>query len=387
MQIHFFRRLSAVTSILLLAQVAFGQTSPTLIPFQGRLTNQQGVPYENGQYTLTFNLYSQAVGGSTVWTERHEKVGVVNGMVNVFLGSINSFPQWLPSSNPPVSPFAGTKYLGITIDADANPATADPEMVPRTMLVPAFFAQNSGQLAGFDWSSILQGGTNNPQTGTIRADKLTPASITSTQIAPSAVGTDRLADGAVTADKLADNSISSSDLAAVVRDALIPPGTILPYGGTTAPSGFLMCVGQSFPKTTYPALSSVLNNAFGGDSTNFRVPDLRGQFLRGTDDPDGAGTQFSAAGRDPNVSAAERPAMNIGGNSGNNVGSIQGDLFQSHNHVLPGTNWMRGSVGGSGVFNDGQSQAKLYTTDPATSFSGGSETRPKNAYVNYIIKY
>lgn len=375
--------LALIAATLLLAHSSIAQTAPTLIPFQGRLTNQQGVAYDNGQYTLTFNLYTQAVGGSTVWTERHEKVGVVNGMVNVFLGSIVTFPATQPGSNPAVPLFVGTKYLGITVDADANPATADPEMVPRTMLVPAFHAQNSTQLAGYDWSSILQGGTNNPQTGTIRADKLTPASITNAQILPQTINTASVADNAITSEKLADNAISAADLAAAVRESLVPPGTILPYGGTSAPTGYLMCVGQSFPKANYPALSSVLNNAFGGDATTFRVPDLRGQFLRGTDDPDGSGAAFSAAGRDPNTSTTDRTPMNTGGNAGNSVGSVQADELKSHSHL---ERFRLGNV------QSGSTTSAHYLDDTVnagvqTGLTGGAETRPKNAYVNYIIKY
>lgn len=199
--------------LLLLSHPAAAQTAaPTLIPFQARLTNQLGEAYGSGQYTLTFNLYDQPVGGATVWTERHEKVGLINGMVNVFLGSISTFPSWQPASNPQVPLFSGTKYLGITVDSDGNPATADPEMVPRTMLVSAFYAQNAGQLAGFDWSAILQGGVNNPQTGTIRGDKLTSGSISTAQIAPGAVIGDRIADGVVSSNKLADGAISASKI-------------------------------------------------------------------------------------------------------------------------------------------------------------------------------
>src|SRR5262245_47145362 len=101
------------------------QASPQLIPFQGRLTDQQGTVYTNGQYTIVFNIYNEAVGGTPVWgPERHQQVGVINGMINVFLGSIT------PLSG---QDFSTTKYLGVTIDADNNQNTADPEMIPRQM--------------------------------------------------------------------------------------------------------------------------------------------------------------------------------------------------------------------------------------------------------------
>lgn len=181
--------------------------SPKLIPFQGRLTNQQGAAYTNNQYSLTFNLYDQAVGGNTVWTERHEKVSVINGMVNVFLGSVSGIGN---------VDFSTTKYLGITVDADENPATPDPEMVPRTMIIPAFHAKNTDKMAGFDWSSILEGGSNNPSTALIRGDKLSLSSITS----------DRIVDGAITFADL-DPSIVDSLSGSLVQSAPVPSFTAL----------------------------------------------------------------------------------------------------------------------------------------------------------------
>src|SRR5882724_535594 len=73
---------------------ALAGPAPMLIPFQGRLTDQQGRPYTNGQYSITFTIYDQAVGGASLWSERHEKVGVINGTVNVFLGSITAFTNF-----------------------------------------------------------------------------------------------------------------------------------------------------------------------------------------------------------------------------------------------------------------------------------------------------
>jgi len=204
--------------------------SPTLIPFQGRLTDQAGVAYTNGQYTLTFNLYDQAVGGSTVWTERHEKVGVINGMVNVFLGSIQSIEG---------IGFETTKYLGITVDADDNPATADPEMVPRTMIIPAFYAKNAQNLGGFDWTHILAGGSNNPQTGFLNGGKIQENSITHVQIGTEAITADNIGGGQVTGPKLAPGAADSAISDGGITSAKIGVGEVkaenLEDGAVTIP--------------------------------------------------------------------------------------------------------------------------------------------------------
>ena len=148
----------------------------------------------------------------------------------------------------------------------------------------------------------------------------------------------------------------------------LPIGMIIPFAGSQIPSGWLLCDGSSVSRSTYSNLYTALGNTWGSSSsTTFNLPDLRGRFLRGVD---------SGSGNDPDASS--RTAINSGGNTGDNVGSYQNDEFKSHNHGIStssgsGTN----SVMRGGGINSGSS----------TSYRGGNETRPKNAYVNYIIKY
>ena len=68
-----------------------------------------------------------------------------------------------------------------------------------------------------------------------------------------------------------------------------PTGTILTLMGKTAPEGYLACDGTVYNIEDYPGLADYFEqqfetkNYFGGDGTNtFAVPDLRGEFLRGT---------------------------------------------------------------------------------------------------------
>ena len=62
-----------------------------------------------------------------------------------------------------------------------------------------------------------------------------------------------------------------------------PVGTIQAYGGSSAPTGWMLCQGQALSRTTYAELFAVIGTSFGsGDgSTTFNIPDLRGEFLRG----------------------------------------------------------------------------------------------------------
>jgi microcystin-dependent protein len=152
-----------------------------------------------------------------------------------------------------------------------------------------------------------------------------------------------------------------------------PVGSIIAFGGTTAPTGWLLCDGTSYSQGAYPDLYQVIAKNFGGNATNFNVPDLRGRFPRGVD---------GFAGNDPDK--LSRIASNIGGLAGNNVGSLQEDIFGSHSHRPPNQS-NGGGINGwvmSAVSNSGPTSGSY-----STSVAGGNETRPKNIYVNYIIKY
>lgn len=53
-----------------------------------------------------------------------------------------------------------------------------------------------------------------------------------------------------------------------------PLGTVLSFAGQARPNGYLLCDGASYKVTDYPDLYAVIGNTYGGDSTNFNVPNL-----------------------------------------------------------------------------------------------------------------
>jgi len=162
-----------------------------------------------------------------------------------------------------------------------------------------------------------------------------------------------------------------------LANQVVPAGTVVAFAGVTPPTGWLFCDGSPVSRSTYSTLYAVIGSIHGsGDNVStFNLPDYRGRFLRGVD---------GSAGRDPDTTS--RTAMNTGGNTGNAVGSVQGDAFASHNHPYPGGLWKdsvyRGPYSEGGLNNTTQRADTAYTDS-----NGGSETRPVNAYVNYIIKY
>lgn len=223
--------------------------------------------------------------------------------------------------------------------------------------------------------------------GAITSGAMAPASVTSSIIADGSITPSKLAGNSVSGSVIADGSIDKPDLAAPVATSLVPPGTILPYGGTTAPAGYLMCDGQSYSQSSYSALFGIIGKSCGGTTTNFNVPDLRGRFLRGVD---------GSNSRDPDRNS--RTAMNSGGNTGNAVGSVQTDAFESHSHPIddPGHShklFAGGTASQNPAITNASANGAIYgpTASAVTNItilsSGDNETRPINAYVNFIIKY
>ncbi len=182
-----------------------------------------------------------------------------------------------------------------------------------------------------------------------------------------------------------------------IVSAFIPAGLVAPYAAATAPTGWLLCDGTAVSRVTYVDLFTIIGTAHGtGDgATTFNLPDYRGRFLRMVD----AGTA-----RDPD--AASRTAMATGGNTGNNVGSLQTGASIAHTHTATVTDpahahterYATGGGASNGMVVSTTSQItnteSVNTTASnvtgitvSNSSTGGNETRPINAYVQYIIKY
>ena len=185
---------------------------------------------------------------------------------------------------------------------------------------------------------------------------------------------------------------SATDFSSISGN-FIPAGVVIPFAGASAPSGWLLCNGSAVSRTTYAALFAAIASAwgYGDNSTTFNLPDLRGRFLRGRN-ANGSVVNESVA------DAAARTACSTGGNTAENVGSVQEHKFLNHNHSSPvhnhavaeregggGNQVLSASVAVNGFSNTYNSSYTGVTIDQSTT--GGTESRPVNAYVNYIIKF
>ena len=199
-----------------------------------------------------------------------------------------------------------------------------------------------------------------------------------------------LADSAQKANFL-DNV--ASDILALIN-AAVPSGIISPFGSSSAPTGWLACEGQVLVRADYLDLFTAIGvtwNTGGETGAEFRLPDLRGAFLRGTGSH---GTSNMANGNDF---------------AGPSVGSFENDQFQGHlfgdvGSYIGGTqtaplkisdNRRNQSPSASADNNHGvvDTQANSYGNAliPINDQTNGTprvgdETRPFNAGVLYCIK-
>ena len=79
------------------------------------------------------------------------------------------------------------------------------------------------------------------------------------------------------------------------------------------------------------------------------------------------------------------------GNPAGAVGSVQDDDFGAHTHPFRVYQVTIAGPGGyalaEGRTDNGGYNSAVGINPVQVQLSGGTETRPKNAYVNYIIKY
>ncbi|EFE3269332.1 tail fiber protein [Escherichia coli] len=135
----------------------------------------------------------------------------------------------------------------------------------------------------------------------------------------------------------------------------LPVGVPVPWPSATPPTGWLKCNGAAFSAEEYPELAKAY-------PTN-KLPDLRGEFIRGWDDGRGA-------------------------DNGRVLLSTQDDAFKSHSHNFDRSWGLKNfdpTAGFDVVTADINGQIVNQPTR-STVAVGGSETRPRNVAFNYIVR-
>jgi microcystin-dependent protein len=154
-----------------------------------------------------------------------------------------------------------------------------------------------------------------------------------------------------------------------MTDNVTPTGVVLPYAGSAAPNGWLLCFGQAISRTTYANLFAAIGTSFGtGDgSTTFNVPDTRGRVLAGKDNMGGtAASRLTTAGSGVDgatlganggaethtLTTAQMPAHTH--NTGTTIGSRNTSAGGGETIVYAGATYASTSVGGGGAHNNTQ---------------------------------
>mgnify|MGYP003647579925 CR=1 FL=1 len=142
-------------------------------------------------------------------------------------------------------------------------------------------------------------------------------------------------------------------------DLLAPAGQIAYFAMSTPPAGWLKANGALISRTAYARLFASLGESYGaGDGfNNFKLPDLRGEFIRGYDD-----------GRTVDA--------------GRVFGSWQSDAFKSHSHAFRAAQ----AIGGY-TDNGGAPDQRVMVSETETTPAGGTETRPRNIAMLACIKF
>jgi microcystin-dependent protein len=124
--------------------------------------------------------------------------------------------------------------------------------------------------------------------------------------------------GTITPFRVTDFSAAQHNHGSVAQGGplvqVLPPGVIMPFGGTVAPTGYLLCDGSLVSRVTFASLFATIGTAYGaGDgATTFAVPDLRSRVPVGSG-TGGAGltnrTNGQVGGEETHVmTVAEMPA-------------------------------------------------------------------------------
>jgi len=168
-------------------------------------------------------------------------------------------------------------------------------------------------------------------------------------------------------------------------ESAIPAGTIAPFAGASAPTGWLLCDGLERSIDEFPRLYSVIGTNFGGDTEQgvFQVPDLRGRAAIGKDDMGGtAANRVTTAGSSINGAA-------LGAAGGAENVTLTVAQMPPHTHGLPtvaGRNTLPDG-GDTVVMNNAAGTAfNSRSTGGTSGVTQAHQNMQPSLVTNYIIK-
>ena len=150
----------------------------------------------------------------------------------------------------------------------------------------------------------------------------------------------------------------------VGEGSALPVGVPIPWPSATPPTGWLKCNGAAFTASQYPKLALAY--------PALRLPDLRGEFIRGWDDSRGVDSGRSL------LSAQGDAIRNITGRVDNAVTSAKNSYLGAMQYQ--GSSYISVQSGGVNV------DAMNISFDASRIVPTASENRPRNIAFNYIVR-
>lgn len=178
----------------------------------------------------------------------------------------------------------------------------------------------------------------------------------------------------------------------------LPVGSVIIWAGdpNELPSNWKVCNGKELRKSDYSGLYSVLGTYWEDDKGTgadfFRIPDLRGVFLRGVNG--GRNDTFQDVDLNSRVRLKGGASISL-----DSPGSYQKDAVIKHRHSIAQQSWggefsTPQGISGNTANADGNFDSSQLATGidrnnvplAIENYGSGNETRPVNAYVYFVIK-
>src|ERR1051325_6541390 len=132
-----------VSLIPAFAGIAFTQTVPSLMNYQGRLANQLGAPLPTGNYAIQFRLWDSTTNGTgLIWGQQQNVSVQGNGIFNVILGAPGG--TLIPGATITDLALAfgsSSRFLGMTLIASNGVLISGAtEILPRQQILTVPYA-------------------------------------------------------------------------------------------------------------------------------------------------------------------------------------------------------------------------------------------------------